>query len=99
MTKMEFRKKRKAVGEVMEGEGSKGTTTRVDEGCTSGSTSSGDRLRGEKRSKSREDPALRWSTACMEGGKGKGLSWMSVWVSMWYVIDVHSKPSMHWLKS
>jgi len=44
MTKMASRRKRKVVG--------------VDEESTSGSASSGDRLRGEARTKSREDPAL-----------------------------------------
>jgi len=45
----------------------------VDEESTSGSTSSGDRLREEARTKSREDSALRSTTARVEGGKGKGV--------------------------
>jgi len=45
----------------------------VDKESTSGSASSGDRLRGKARTKSREDPALRSTAARVEGGKGKGV--------------------------
>ena len=58
MTKMETRRQRKVAG--------------VNEDSSSGSGSSGVRLRGEACSKNREDPALRRRAARMEGGKGKG---------------------------
>jgi len=45
MTRMDSRRKRKA--------------TVIDEESTSGGASSGDRLRGEARSKNREDTALQ----------------------------------------
>ena len=45
----------------------------LDEESTSGSASSGDRLRGETHTKSREDPAFRSTAARLEGGKGKGV--------------------------
>jgi len=54
---MERRRKRKVI--------------EVQEESTSGSASSGDRLRGEARSKRREDPALRSTAARVEGGRGK----------------------------
>ena len=57
--KMDSRRKRKVAG--------------VDEESTSGSASPGDRLRGETHTKSREDSALRWRAARLEGGKGKGV--------------------------
>jgi len=53
---MELRRKRKVI--------------EVQEESTSGSASSGDRLRGEARSKRREDPALRSTAARVEGGRG-----------------------------
>jgi len=52
MTKMEFSRKRKAVRDDMEGEGSRGSTARLVEESTRGSTSSRDWLRGEEQSKS-----------------------------------------------
>ena len=58
MTKRELRRKRKAVGDEMEGEQS-GSTLGLDEECSSGSTSSGDRRKGEDRSKKRQDGAHR----------------------------------------
>ena len=57
MTKMEFRRKRKAVQDDMEGEGSRCSTTGLVEQSTSRSTSFGNQLRGEERSKRREYPA------------------------------------------
>jgi len=46
MTKRELRRKRKAVGDEMEGEGRSGSTPGLDEECSSGSTSFGDQRRG-----------------------------------------------------
>ena len=45
--------------------------TEVHEESSSGSASPGDRLRGEARTKSREDPALRSTAARVGGGRGK----------------------------
>jgi len=73
MTKRELRRKRKAVGESMEGEGKSGSTLGLDEECSSESTSSGDRHRGEERSKKREDRAHRRRVGREEEEKGKGI--------------------------
>ena len=54
MTKMELRRKRKAVRDDMKGEGNRCSTTRLDEESSSGSASSKDRLRGR---------------SCLRGGK------------------------------
>ena len=48
--KMQFRRKRTVVGDEIEGEGSRGSTTGLDEESTNGSTSSEDRVRGEEGS-------------------------------------------------
>ena len=48
----------KGSGDQMEGEQS-GSTLGLDEECSSGSTSSGDRRKGEDRSKKRQDGAHR----------------------------------------
>jgi len=74
MTKMEFRRKRKAVGDEMEGEGNRVSIAGLDEESTSRSASSEDRLRGEEQSKRGEDPAHRWRAGRVEGGKGKGVA-------------------------
>jgi len=57
--KMEYKRKRKAVGEeIEEGEGNEGIAARDEQASTSGSASLGDRLWGESRSKRREDLML-----------------------------------------
>ena len=70
---MQYKRKRKAAREENEeGEGSKGTPARVDEESTSGSASTGDRARGELRSKNREDARGRRRAARVDVGKVKG---------------------------
>jgi len=44
----------------------------VDEESTSGSASTGDRIRGELRSKNREDSGGRWRATRVDVGMGKG---------------------------
>ena len=62
MTKMELRRKRKAARDDMQGKGNRHSMVGLNEESTSASTSSGDLLRGEQRSKRREDSQLPYST-------------------------------------
>jgi len=59
--------------ETAEGEGSKETAAREEQASTSGSTSSGDRLRGESRSKGREDVVGHQTAGRVAVSKGKGV--------------------------
>jgi len=72
--KRKLRRKRKAVRDEMEGEGSSGSTLGLDKETSSRRASYGDRLRGEERSKRRGDHARRQRAGREQGGKGKGIT-------------------------